>query len=55
MYTTGFHSSTVDNKMGFGFEDLEGMSIKHQREIICHKAREMNEFSRLKYRFASNK
>jgi hypothetical protein len=28
MYTTGFFSSHLDKKFGFGFKDLEKMSVR---------------------------
>jgi len=34
MHMTGFFSSHVDKKFGFGFADLEKLSIREQRKII---------------------
>lgn len=51
MKTTGGFSSHLDTKMGFGFDHLEGISIREQREIITHKAKEMNKASRLKHKY----
>ena len=38
MYTTGFQSSYVDEKIGVSFDDLEGLSIRQQREIVKQRA-----------------
>ena len=34
MYTSGFNHNHVDKKFGFGFEDLEKMSVRKQRDVI---------------------
>ena len=51
MNTTGLFSSHVDAQLGVGFDDLEGLSIREQREIITFKAHEMHRAKRLKNRF----
>lgn len=55
MYTTGFFSSHVDNKMGISFDDLEGLSIRQQRDIIKQRAHEMHRMNSLKYKFSHTK
>lgn len=42
MYTTGFQSSYVDEKLGVSFDDLEGLSIRQQREIVKQRAAQMH-------------
>ena len=32
--TTGWHSNHLDALMGVSFEDLEGLSVRQQRQII---------------------
>tara|TARA_B110001450_G_scaffold165193_1_gene154030 strand:+ start:354 stop:533 length:180 start_codon:yes stop_codon:yes gene_type:complete len=51
MGTTGLFASHVDAQLGVGFDDLEGLSIREQREIITFKAHEMHRAKRLKNRF----
>lgn len=51
MNTTGLFASHVDAQLGVGFDDLEGLSIREQREIITFKAHEMHRTKRLKNRF----
>jgi len=51
MNTTGLFASHVDAQLGVGFDDLEGLSIREQREIITFKAHEMHRAKRLKNRF----
>jgi len=51
MNTTGLFASHVDAQLGVGFDDLEGLSIREQREIITFKAHEMHRSNRLKNRF----
>lgn len=51
MNTTGLFASHVDAQLGVGFDDLEGLSIREQREIITFKAQEMHRTKRLKNRF----
>lgn len=40
--TTGWFSEHVDKQMGLSFEDLEGLSIRQQREIVKKRAVELN-------------
>ena len=42
MRTTGWQSDHLDALMGVGFEDLEGLSVRQQRDIIKKRAVEMN-------------
>ena len=42
-------SSHLDKKMGMSFDDLEGVSIRKQREIITNRAKEINRINNLKY------
>ena len=42
MYTTGFQSSYIDEKYGISFDDLEGKSVREQREIIKQRAQQMH-------------
>ena len=51
MYTTGFQSSYVDEKLGVSFDDLEGLSIRQQREIVKQRAAQMHKLQRLKYKY----
>lgn len=37
--------------MGITFENLEGMSVRQQREIIKNWCKEMNKFIKLKYKY----
>jgi hypothetical protein len=36
------HSAHLDSKMGVGFDDLEGLSVRQQRQIIKNRCIEMN-------------
>lgn len=51
MKTTGAFSTHLDQRMNVGFDDVEHMSIREQREIITHKAKEMRKNHRLKHKF----
>ena len=51
MYTTGKFSSHLDNEIGFSFEDLEHMSIRHQRAIIKQRALARMKKQKLKFQF----
>lgn len=35
--------------MGISFDDLEGVSVRKQREIITNRAKEINRINNLKY------
>lgn len=35
--------------MGISLDDLDGMSIRKQREIITYRAKELNRINNLKY------
>ena len=39
MYTTGYHKQFVDDKYGISFEDIENLSMRHQRDIIKQRAK----------------
>ena len=47
--TSGFFSSHLDRKMGMCFDDLEGVSVRQQREIITNRAKEINKLNNLEY------
>jgi len=49
MYTNGFFASHTDKKLGVNFEDLEGLSIRQQREIIKQCSQNRNTKMRNKY------
>ena len=51
MYTTGYQAGFVDKQIGIGFDDLEGLSVRKQREIIKERASHMHKMQRLKYSF----
>lgn len=53
MHTTGFFSCHLDALMGISFEDMEGLSVRQQREMIKRRAYEMNRLKTMKYKFAS--
>ena len=36
--------------MGICFDDLEGLSVRKQREIITNRAKEINRLNNLKYK-----
>lgn len=43
-------SSHLDQKIGISFDDLEGVSVRKQREIITNRAKEINRLNNLKYK-----
>ena len=51
MKTTGAFSSHLDTKMGLGFEDLEHLSIREQREMVTNRAKQMRNKLRLKHKY----
>ena len=51
MQTTGFFSKYLDKKYGFGFSDLEKMSMRRQRDIITQRAKMFNKEVKLKNKF----
>ena len=51
MYTTGMHATHVDDRMGINMENLEGMSIRHQRQIILQKAPDYNKHYRMRNKY----
>ena len=51
MYTTGYQAGFVDNMLGMTFDDLEGLSVRQQREIVKERAANMHKINRLKYKF----
>ena len=50
MKTTGLFSNHVDQQMGLSFDDLEGLSVRQQREIVKRRAVEMNKIKNLKFK-----
>ena len=48
--TTGWFSEHVDKQMGLSFEDLEGLSIRQQREIVKKRAVELNKKKNMKFK-----
>ena len=52
MKTTGFFSHHLDALMGVSFEDMDGLSVRQQREMIKRRAYEMNRLKTMKYKFA---
>ena len=51
MKTTGAFSSHLDTKMQLGFEDMEHMSIREQREIVTNRAKQVRNKLRLKHKY----
>jgi len=49
--STGIHSSHLDSIMGLAFDDLEGLSVRHQREIFKKRVVELNRMERMKYKY----
>ena len=45
------HATHVDDRMGLNMENLEGMSIRHQRQIILQKAPDYNKHYRMRNKF----
>ena len=54
MHTTGFFAAHLDKKLGFSPADLDGMSIRQQREVITQRARQMHKIQRLKIKHHNN-
>lgn len=55
MYTTGFFSSHVDAKMNLSFDEMEGLSLREQKQLIQQRSVEMNKKFNLKNKFQNNK
>lgn len=49
MYTTGFQSTYVDNKLKVTYEDVELMSIRHKRELYMQRAADLKRGIKLKH------
>lgn len=54
MHTTGWFSHHLDALMGVSFEDMEGLSVRQQREMIKRRAFEMNRLKTMKYKFGNS-
>ena len=50
MKMTGWFSSHLDEQMGLSFDDLEGLSIRQQREIVKRRAIEINKIKQMKFK-----
>lgn len=51
MKTTGWHSGHLDEQMGISFDDLEGLSVRQQRQIIKKRATELSKIQKIKYKY----
>ena len=51
MHTTGYHAHFVDKMYQVNYEDLEGLSIRQQRDIIKARANEYHSKRKLKNKF----
>jgi len=49
--TTGWFAEHVDNQMGVSFDDLEGLSVRQQRQIIKKRAAELNKVKQIKFKY----
>ena len=48
IHTSGFFTSHVNKKLGFGFEDLDHLSVRQQREVVIQRVKQMMQQARLK-------
>lgn len=51
MHTTGWFSCHLDALMGVSFDDMEGLSVRQQRDMIKRRAFEMNRLKTMKFKY----
>ena len=51
MHTTGWHSTHLDALMGVSFDDMEGLSVRQQRDVIKRRAYEMHRLKQMKFKY----
>lgn len=54
MQTSGYQANFDDKKFGISFDDIEHLSVRHQRAIIQERAHKMNRDTKLKFKFRND-